>query len=338
MSSQKLTIADIAARAGVSKTTVSRVLNDKPDVLPETRERILKLVQEMHYFPSPAAIGLSRGKTGLVGILVPTLAWTWVLEVIRGVAERLERSPYELVLYTTSSQERNEELFGRTLAGGMTDGLLAILPPGALSSLSQVHRSGFPVVLIDDRGYHPDLPSVTATNRRGAVQALSHLLELGHQRIGYASGPMEYRYNQERLQGIQEALAAAGVPYRPEFFHEGEPAEAGGIAAVRAFFALPEPPTAIFAANDLVAFGVMEAAARRGLRIPQDLSVVGFDDLPQSALSRPALTTIRQPMYRMGQTAVEMLLTLIAGGRLPQARIELDTELVVRDSTTGCKL
>jgi LacI family transcriptional regulator len=287
----------------------------------------------MRYVPNPAAIGLSRGKTGLVGILVPTLAWAWVLEVIRGVAERRERSPYELVLFTTSSQERNEELFGRTLAGGLTDGLLVMLPPGTAEAFTDMQRRGFPVVLIDDRGYHLEFPSVSVTNQHGAYQATRHLLDLGHQRIAVASGPLDYRYNQERLHGVRQALGEAGLALRDELVHAGEPNEAGGGAAAQAFMGLPEPPTAIFAANDLISFGVMAAAAERGLRIPRDLSIVGFDDLPQAALARPALTTVRQPMYRIGLTAVELLLDLVEGRPPSRSRIELETELVIREST-----
>jgi DNA-binding LacI/PurR family transcriptional regulator len=176
---------------------------------------------------------------------------------------------------------------------------------------------------------------VSVTNQRGAYQAVRHLLELGHRRIGFASGPLEYRYNQERLQGVRQAHAEAGRPFPPELMHAGDPTETGGAAAARAFLALPEPPTAVFAGNDLIAFGVQAEAARQGVDIPRDLSLAGFDDLPAAALARPALTTVRQPMYRIGLTAVEMLLALIEGRELAQTRVELDTELVVRDSTSA---
>lgn len=326
------TIDDVARRAGTSKATVSRVLNKKPDVDPETRRRIAEIVRELRYVPSSAATGLAHGRPNLIGMLVPSLAWAWVLEVIRGVAERLEAAPFELVMFTTSSEERNEEVFERTLASGLTAGLVAIVPPGALSHISEMHRRGFPVALIDDRADHPDLPSVVAANYEGAAQATRYLVELGHRRIGFVNGPAEYGCNQERLRGYRSTLLAAGVRVDPTLIREGDFARAGGRRAAGELIGLAEPPTAIFAANDLMAFGVMEAAESVGLYVPDQLSVVGFDDIPEAGMTRPALTTIRQPLYEMGRRAVELLLAQIDGHELSETRIELATELVSRAS------
>ncbi len=333
MPQRKPTITDIADRAGVSKTTVSRVLNDKPDVSPETRESILKIVEEMRFVPNLVAKGLSSGGVNLLSMLLPSLAWPWVLEVIRGVAERVEQSAYELVLFTTNSQERNKELFTKTLASGFTDGLIAIVPPGALSDLSEIYTDGFPVVLIDDRGHHPEFPSVVVANYSGAYQATSHLLEQDHTSIAFISGPLEYGCNQDRQRGYSAALSDAAVSPREELIREGDFTKESGYAEAHVLLELAEPPTAIFAANDLMAFGVMEAVENSGLSVPKDIAVVGFDDIPQASIIRPALTTVRQPMYKMGQTAVEMVLSLVEGEQLPEINVKLETELVVRKSS-----
>ncbi len=335
MPRKKQTIADIADRAGVSKTTVSRVLNDKPDVSPETREAILKIVEEARFVPNLVAKGLSSGGVNLLSMLLPSLAWPWVLEVIRGVAERVEQSAYELVLFTTNSQERNEELFTKTLASGFTDGLIAIVPPGALSNLSDIYANGFPVVLIDDRGHHPEFPSVVVANYSGAYQATSHLLEQNHTSIAFISGPLEYGCNQERRRGYRAALSDAAVSPREELIREGDFTKASGYSETWSLLELAKPPTAIFAANDLMAIGVMEALEKSGLSVPTDIAVVGFDDIPQASIIRPALSTVRQPMYKMGQTAVEMVLGQVEGEQLPEIKVELETELVVRKSSNA---
>ncbi|MFO8035254.1 MAG: LacI family DNA-binding transcriptional regulator [Anaerolineales bacterium] len=335
MHQKKPTIADIANQAGVSKTTVSRVINDKPDVSPETREKVLKIVEETRFVPNLVAKGLSSGGVNLLSMLLPSLAWPWVLEVIRGIAERVEQSSYELVLFTTSSKERSEELFNNTFASGFTDGLIAIVPPGALSQLSEMYTHGFPVVLVDDRGHHPEFPSVVVANYSGAYKATSHLLEQNHTSIAFISGPMEYGCNQERQRGYLAALSDAAVSIRDELIREGDFTEAGGYAEAQALLELSGPPTAIFAANDLMALGVMEAVENRGLSIPMDIAVVGFDDIPQASIIRPSLTTVQQPMYKMGQTAVEMILSQIEGVPLPEINVKFETELIVRKSSNA---
>lgn len=330
----RATIGDIARRAGTSKATVSRVLNGKPDVDPETRRRIAEIVRELRYVPSSAATGLAHGRPNLIGMLVPSLAWAWVLEVIRGVADRLEASPFELVMFTTSSEERNEVIFERTLASGLTAGLVAIVPPGALAHISETHERGFPVALIDDRGDHPDLPSVVAANFEGAFQATAHLIELGHRRIAFVNGPTEYGCNQERRRGYEGALGAAGIQVDSYLIREADFARPGGRRAADYLLRRPEPPTAIFAANDLMAFGTIDAAEALGRRVPRDVSIVGFDDIPEAQLTRPALTTVRQPLYDMGARAVDLLLAQVSGHELPETRLVLPTELVSRETTS----
>ncbi|MFQ5854451.1 MAG: LacI family DNA-binding transcriptional regulator [Anaerolineae bacterium] len=327
-----ITIGDIAKQAGVSKTTVSRVLNNKSDVAPATRERIMRIIEQTDYIPNAVATGLAKGQSRLLGMLVPALSWPWVLAILRGIAEQVERTPYDVILYTLSSHERNEEFFTQTLPNGLVAGLILILPPAGLEHVGKLHRSGFPIVLIDDRGSHPGFPSVGVTDRRGACEATRHFLQLGHRRIGFVNGPPDYGCCRDRLDGYRAALEEAGISFSEELIAEGDFSEAGGAAAIQRWFDAPQFPSAVFVANDLMAFGILRALAQRNVRVPQDVAVVGFDDIPASAYTHPPLTTVRQPMYLMGKTAVEMLLEQVETGTLQQTRVELTTELVVRES------
>jgi LacI family transcriptional regulator len=333
----RVTISDIAKRAGVSKATVSRVLNDKPDVDEATRRRILEIIQETGYTRQAAAVGLATGRTNLIGLLVPSLSRPYSIEVIQGVAQGLEEYDYELVLYTTSMAEKNQELFGQALSRNLVDGLLVLLPRNGVNYLAQLRASRFPVVLIDHRGVAADLPSVLASNRQGAREATHYLIELGHRRIAFITGLLDFGCSRDRLEGYKLALAEAGIPFAPELVGAGDFVEAGGLARAREWLAGPNPPTAIFASSDLMALGAMEAARQQGLRVPDDVSIVGFDDIPAAARALPALTTVKQPLQDMGRRAVDLLLGQIMGQKLEALEVELPTELIIRASCARCR-
>jgi LacI family transcriptional regulator len=350
---EKIKIQDIARLANVSTGTVSRVLNNKPDVDPITRERVLRIVEERGYVPSITAAGLAVGRNRLISVLVPALTWPLVSELMLKVAEIVDRTSYEIVLYSISTSNHDRDcgrVIDRILATRLTAGLLAIFPGQSAQHLRQLQQHGFPVVLIDDQ--NPPLagiPWVGADNRGGAYEATRYLVGLGHRRIAYIQGPMKYKVSHDRYQGYKDALREAGVPLDPALVLEGDFMPTGGLSSARALFARPKStrPTAVFAGSDLMAYGVMSAAAEIGLRIPKDISLVGFDDNPSSAHMRPALTTVRQPFPDMGQRAIELLLQLIEqarsahppsheNGRLPISeeapRIQLPTSLVIRDT------
>ncbi len=330
----RVTITDVAKRAGVSNTTVSRVSNNKPDVDQNTRARILQIIQEMGYVRNPAATGLIAGKTNLIGFLVPSLHRPWTIEIIRGAAEGIEGTPYELVLYTTTFAERSQELFGRALSNGLTDGLLVMLPPDGKQYLSSLFDRGLPIVLIDDRVSFPKLPTVMASSKEGAYQTTRHLIALGHQEIGVIAGPMEFACCRDRLEGYKLALTEAGIAFSPRLVAQGDFLEASGFAAMKAWLDSADvPPSAVFASNDEMAFGAMKAISSKGLKIPDDVSIVGFDDIPFAAWTNPPLTTVRQPLHDIGRKAVEMLIRQIEGESLSATSVELMTELVVRAST-----
>ena len=317
---EKMTIRDIARLAGVSKATVSRVLNQKPDVDPATRERILRLIEERAFVPSITASRLAGGRSRVIGILIPALTWPLIPEIMRGVSEVVEQTPYELLLYSiTHEQDRTEkerrDVIDRVLATKLAAGLLAVFPGQSAQHLTRLHEQGIPIVMIDDQAKPTSIPWVGADNRMGGYVATRYLLRLGHRRIGHIQGPKKFLVSYERYQGYCEALSEAGITPDPTLVMEGDFMPLGGRSCASRLLAMEERPTAIVAANDLMAYGVLAAAEEYGLRVPEDLSLIGFDDIPLSAHTRPALTTVRQPFYEMGQRAIELLLSLLESPR-----------------------
>ena len=314
---EKLTISDIARLAGVSTATVSRVLNQKPDVDPATRERILRLMEEQGFMPNIAASGLAGGRSRLLGALVPSLSWPLVPELMRGVGEVVGSTSYELILYSITDvnhEKDRSDVIDRILGSRLTAGLLAVFPGPSAKHLAKLHSRDFPVVLVDDQGIPPEgTPWISVDNRLGAYEATRHLISLGHLRIAHIQGPLKYQVSHDRYQGYCDALNEAGISLDPTLVLEGDFMPPTGRTCASAFFDLPagKRPTAIFAGSDYMAYGAISAAEQRGLRVPEDIAVVGFDDNPSSAHMEPALTTVRQPFYEMGRRASEILLTLV---------------------------
>jgi LacI family transcriptional regulator len=312
---KKLTIQDVARLAGVSKATVSRVLNQRHNVDPTTRERVLRVVNEQSFVPSITASGLAGGRTRLLGALVPSLTWPLIPELMRGVGDVVGETSYELILYSISDvnhEKDRSDIIDRIVVSNLAAGLLAVFPGLSAHHLIELHSPDFPVVLIDDQGMPPErLPWIGVDNRAGAYEATRYLLQLGHRRIAHIQGPLKYRVSRERYQGYGEALLEAGVQPDPRLVMQGDFMPPSGRCCTEAFLDLAEPPTAIFAGSDWMAYGAITAAQQRGLRIPEDISIVGFDDNPSSAHMEPALTTVKQPFYEMGQRAIKLLLSLL---------------------------
>ena len=326
------TINDIARRVGLSKASVSRALNGKADVDPETRKRVFKLATQMGYVPSASARALSNGRSNTLGLLVPSLTWPWILEVLRGVAEEIEQSGYSLMLYTTAGGEDSERAFmSQVVPAGTVDGLALVIPPGMLDYIGQLAKRGLPVVVIDDRGHHPEFPTVATTNVEGGRAATQHLIDVGRRKIAMLNGPSDYGCNRDRLEGYRSALQKAGLRFETRRVANGDFAEAGGAAAMKSLLAADPEIDAVFAANDLMAFGAMHALRDAHRRVPEDVAVVGFDDLPAAALTHPRLTTVHQPLYEMGRTAARMLMAAVRGEPVAR-RIEVPTTLTVRAS------
>ncbi len=328
------TIRDVARTAGVSVATVSRVLNDHPHVSAQTRDAVLRAVRERRFSTNRSARGLSRGRTGLVGVTLPFVHATYFALMLAGLADALyERELRAVVCPTLQEHDREVGLLER-LMHGTTDGAILMLPSESGEELAGLQAYRYPFVVLDPRERLDDgIASVSAQNAAGARDATRLLLELGHRRIGLVTGPDGWFATEERLLGHQAALASAGVLPDPALVEVGDfQLESGREAALR-LLDLPEPPTAIFAFNDDMAIGALRAAGERGLSVPRDLSVVGFDDQAQARVVTPALTTVRQPLDEMGRMAVGLLARLLEGQRVEAVKVELATRLVVRDST-----
>lgn len=314
--------------------TVSRVLNGKPDVSAATRARVERTLVESGYARNRAATALRRGASGLIDLVVVGLESEYWLEIIRGVEERIEQTDLRMALSATHDEARHERRWLAKALDGATDGAILVLAHGDAESLDSLRRRGTPFVVVDHQGdLRADVPAVGATNWMGARNATEHLLDLGHRRIGYIGGPPALGCSHQRLSGFRSALETAGVATDGDLVREGDFRYATGYRQTLGLLDLPVPPTAIFTGNDMQALGALRALRDRGISTPRQVSIVGFDDVPIAALALPSLTTVRQPLAKMGAFAVEMLLKLIAGEPLSSPRVELATCLVVREST-----
>jgi LacI family transcriptional regulator len=330
---QRPTIFDVARVAGVSPSTVSRVVNGYPHIRTETRRKVQRAMADLGYVAHLPARALASGRSKVVGLLVQGLESPFFLGVINGVDQQVASSGYDFMLCTTHDRRGKEAEYVARLSHGMVDGLLIILPRGLPDYVEELRLARFPFVLIDYDDEAPGCDVVNAANRPGARDAIVHLVDLGHERIGFITGTPNVGSTHERMAGYREILASCGIPWRQELVVEGDFLEPRAYEATLQLLALPERPTAIFASSDSAAFGVLRAAREVGLRVPEDLSVVGFDDIPEASYVDPALTTVRQPLHDMGRTAVRRLMAMLEEPGTPPQRIVLATELRVRGST-----
>lgn len=329
------TIKQVAKRAQVSMSTVSHVLNGTHYVSPELTERVMQAVQELDYQLNPVARRLAAGgRSKMIGLLLPDLVSSYFGMVLRGIDEVMANADYEIMMYTTHEKKSRETQFVDTLFGGLSEGLLLVLPFAPESYLQQLRSRKFPYVVIDHQGFDDFSPTVVSMNWQGAYDATQHLVELGHRRIGFIAGASHTSSAVERYNGYLAVLRESGIEFDPALVKSGNFVRQTAYNAAEELIALPDPPTAIFAANDLSAFGVIDALRTHDLHIPADVSVIGFDDLPEASAMRPRLTTVRQPLTEMGRVAAEMLLEYIEQPDLPTRRVSLKTDLIFRESTT----
>jgi LacI family transcriptional regulator len=333
----KVTIVEVARRGGVSLGTVSRVINNDIHVAPETRERVSKVMQEMGYVANRQARSLRGSKTNVIGMLVPDLGTGYIGEIVHGIDAELALGQLDLMLFTTHRTASKEASYVANMGKGMVDGLLLVLPRSPADYIGTLTRRNFPFVLIDHQGTDQKCPAVGASNWQGAYNASEYLIKQGHTRIGFITGSMDLGAAIDRLNGYKSALRTNHIPEDPHLIYEGTFFQPDGYAGAGALLDIDNPPTAIFASNDVMAMGAMDAVRSRGLRVPEDVSIVGFDDIPQAASVRPALTTVRQPLEQMGRVATQMLLDLLKNPDKEITRIELPTELIVRGSTLSPK-
>lgn len=336
-SPSKVTIVEVAKKAQVSLGTVSRVLNNDVHVAAETRERVSAIIQDMGYVANRQARGLKGMKTNVIGVLVPDLATSYIGEILHGIDAELAINQLELMLFTTHRTPLKEANYVANMVQGMVDGLLLVLPRSLGDYTETLTQHNFPFVLIDHQGTGTPCPAVGATNWQGGYNATEYLIKLGHKRIGFITGSMDLGCSQDRLEGYRSALRTHHIPEDDSLINEGDFFQTDGYTGASALLDLPLPPTAIFASNDVMAMGVMDAVRNRNLRIPDDISVVGFDNIHQSAMVVPSLTTMQQPLEQMGRVATQMLLDILKDPKDKARRIELPTELIIRNSTSAPK-
>ncbi|MGH9067654.1 MAG: LacI family DNA-binding transcriptional regulator [Acidimicrobiales bacterium] len=325
---------DLADLAGVSPATVSRALNGRDEVSRATREAVVRMARRHGYSANRSAQALAAGRTGLVGVTVPMVHHSYFAVILAGITEALHEHDLRAVLCPTHHEHDREVSLLERLIGGTTDGALLVLPEESEDELSALGRHGYHFVVVDPlRRLDERIPAVSAAHSAGAAEATRLLLDLGHRRIGVVTGPPTWLATEERLQGHRAALVTTGAVADPALEEKaGFDIESGAAAASR-LLACRRPPTAIFAFNDPMAIGTLQAARAAGLRVPEDLSVVGFDDTPEASIVSPTLTTVRQPLAEMGRMAVNLLARLLRREPFEALHIELATKLVVRGST-----
>jgi LacI family transcriptional regulator len=330
---ERPTLATVAASAGVSVATVSKVVHGRVDVAPETRARILELLRQHEYVARrqpPAA------DTGTIEVFFQDELVAYSTEILNGVLEAATDLGVNVVVSVRRPGERKSEPadWARDLAGAGRTAVVAVTSVMSAVDLKVLSRARVPIVVIDGLNMpHARVTSVGSTNFAGGVDATEHLISLGHRRIAHIAGPEAAACAQARVHGFRGAMHAAGIPVIEEFVRIEPQTYRGGLAGGTWLLDRPEPPTAIFTFCDEVALGVLESARTLGLRVPEDLSVVGFDDTQMARVSSPRLTTVRQPLRQMGAVALRSAAQLGGGAKLDYSHVELATELVIRDST-----
>jgi LacI family transcriptional regulator len=333
VSKRRTTLAEVAGAAGVSVATVSKVLNDRADVSAETRRRVQKHLRDAEYRPAGSGLARPRELSRSIEVVVTELQNAYIITVLDGIISSAPVDGFEVVIGRILSSE-GEVVNPQALLRSDLAGAIFITADASSASLKALDDAGFPVVVVDPlRLGDSKSISIGATNFTGGVTAAEHLLSLGHRRIGHAGGPVSVDCSHARLAGYSSALRKAGIQLDETLVTHCAFAYDAGRQVAPDLLDRPDRPTAIFAANDEIALGVMEEARRRSLRIPEDLSVVGFDDTFLARRSSPPLTTVAQPLLEMGRVATRSLAQMISNDVIGTRHIELATRLVVRDST-----
>jgi LacI family transcriptional regulator len=328
---RRVTITAIAREAGVSVPTVSRVVNGRSDVSPETRERVEELLRQHGYRRRPTR---ARVSASLIDLVFNDLDSPWAVEIIRGVEEVAHQDGVGTVVSAIHGRAGAARQWMKNLRARASDGVILVTSVLEPVLHEELRRLNVPIVVVDPAGSPAlDAPTIGATNWAGGMAATEHLLGLGHRRIGFIAGPPRLLCSRARLDGHRAALEAAGVPYDQALVAQGDFYHESGFVGCDQLMDTAAPPTAVFASSDQMALGAIEALRRRGLRVPEDVSVVGFDDLPEVRWSAPPLTTVRQPLAEMGKLAARTVLRQARGEEIESPRVELATALVVRAST-----
>jgi LacI family transcriptional regulator len=331
----ELTLEDIAKKVGVSRSTVSRVVNGFPNVNPEVRSKVVEAIQETGYHPNAAARSLASQHSGVIGLMLPRSVSSFFTDpffpqLTQGVAYGCNKNDLTLSLYLVSNKEDEEKIYPRISRRGLLDGILVQSGQPDDRMMEYLATSRVPNVILG-RPFVPDGANyIDVDNVGAAANATRHLIKLGYQRIATITGESGSAATIDRVEGYKQALKNAGRAIDESLIVQGNFTEAGGYAAMQQLLAAK--PDAVFAASDITAIGAMNAVLDAGLKIPEDVAFVGFDDVPIATMSKVKLTTIRQPILQFGIKAVELLIDVIHNGKKPARRITIETELIIRES------
>jgi LacI family transcriptional regulator len=337
----ELTLEDVARQAGVSRSTVSRVVNNHPDVREDVRKHVLEIIQNTGYHPHAAARALASQRSGTIGLVLPHSVSFFFTDpyfphLVKGVAQGCNQYDYTLAFFLGGTKEDEKKIFPRVARSGLVDGVLVQAGHhGDQWIVGRLIDSNMPLVIIGRPFQGEGVSYIDIDNVKAAYNAVSYLVRLGYQRIGTIAGPANSTVGLDRKAGYLKALTESGLEIDQALITEGDFTEVGGYEAMTRL--LSARPNAIFAASDIMAIGAMRAARDAGLKIPQDIAFIGFDDLPIAVLSDIKLTTVRQPVVQFGVKAVELLIDLLENGVNPPRRIIMDTELIVRESCGGAQ-
>ncbi len=329
-----VTLVDVAKKAGVSVMTASRAMSGEGYASEDTRAKVHAAAAELGYSPNALARMMKGGRTNVIGVVVNDLSSVVVNTYVTAVSEEVRKFDMDLFIYNSLGDLGDGK--GKRvsqLLHGLWDGLLYVLPRMSDDYLETLEKSTSPIVLINYCRHETTLPVVRGDNVNGASDAVSHLIALGHRRIGFVRGSVYTGQSEERERGYRMALEQAGIAFDPELVKQGDFNEPSGLAAGRALLDMADAPTAIFAANDSMALGCIGAVRERDMKIPNDISLVGFDDIPLASIVQPGLTTLRQPVAQIAQAAVHELMLRIQDQPGRRQRIEFPSEFVTRGST-----
>lgn len=329
-----VSLIDVARRAKVSIATVSRVINNSDKVMAETREVVSRAMKELGYRPSRVARRLRQkgGRRNLLGLIIPDIQNPFFAEMARGAEDVAYANDFAVILCNSDEDLKKEQFYLDVMQSESVDGI--ILPPinEHDAAVLKLVQSGLPIVTVDRSLAYSAMDKVEVDNRRGAYEAVEHLIKLGHKRIGLIAGLPKVSTSRERRQGYEDAIAAYNIPPQPGYIRIGDYKQASGQVLTEELLALPTPPTALFAANNLMAVGALEAIHERRLKIPGEIALIGFDDLPWADALDPPLTVVRQPAYEVGRAAVELLLKRLGDPKRPETHLKLLPKLIIRGS------